>query len=67
MRWMESTVGTSRLKRGSFCDQYCRIMEMQAAPQPSFGCLTKGTSNHKPASVAAVALITASVRYAVIP
>src|SRR5438270_12661964 len=35
------------------CDQYCMTMAMLAAPQPSFGCLTNGTSSHTPGGPAA--------------
>src|SRR5579871_1414032 len=37
-----------------FC-QYCMTMAMLAAPQPSFSCLTKGTSSHTPGPSAASA------------
>ena len=50
----------SALTRGvrlPFLAQYSMTMEMQAAPQPSFCCLTKGTSSQMALGTAAMATL----------
>src|SRR5579864_2610345 len=52
VRW----ISTGSASTSGLCcclDQYCITMAMLAAPQPSFSCLTNGTSSHTPGPSAA--------------
>src|SRR5215471_4537046 len=48
VRWIRAASAEEAwVSPACFC-QYCMTMAMLAAPQPSFSCLTKGTSSHRP-------------------
>src|SRR5215813_3706581 len=50
--WITAASDPARSPPVCFC-QYCITMAILAAPQPSFSCLTKGTSSHRPPVCAA--------------